>query len=172
MEMKKLIGNIMLTGGLIGGAISAARIPPMWGGVIGSLIIMGVGIVLRRRGEKEELHRATQKGSGGIQELERILTKAIEDVGEIMKIEEHNKVRESLSKVLEFLDGFAEKARPLRIESLKAYGQLMTAFSRAERSLNRAWSAYADGYEGEGRTYLEFGYEGLKETLNTLKSIE
>ncbi|NJE11481.1 cell division protein, partial [Thermococcus sp. MAR1] len=44
-------------------------------------------------------------------------------------------------------------------------------FSRGERALNRAWSAFADGYEEEGRKYLRFGYEDLKETLQAIKSL-
>ncbi|WP_240912204.1 MULTISPECIES: hypothetical protein [unclassified Thermococcus] len=82
--MKKLIGNVLLTAGLIGGAVSAARIPPIWGGVITSLAIMGVGIVLRRQGEKEALQKAKQSGSGGRKELERIVKQAINDIESLM----------------------------------------------------------------------------------------
>ncbi len=170
--MKKLAGNLLLTAGLIGGAISSARIPPMWGGLVGSLVVMGAGIVLRRRGEKEELHRAAKSGSGGVKELERLLKESIAQLEKALSAGESGTIRSTLSRVLEVLEEFAEKAQPIRVESIKAYGELMTTFSRAERSLNRAWSAYADGYEEEGRTYLEFGYEGLRETLGVLKNIE
>ncbi|ALV62653.1 hypothetical protein ADU37_CDS09540 [Thermococcus sp. 2319x1] len=43
-------------------------------------------------------------------------------------------------------------------------------FIKAERHLNRAWSAYADGYIREGDTYLESGYAQLRETSKLLKS--
>ncbi|WP_240912205.1 MULTISPECIES: hypothetical protein [unclassified Thermococcus] len=58
----------------------------------------------------------------------------------------------------------------MRVESIKAYGEIMTTFSKAERNLNRAWSAYADGYKEEGDAYLELGYKSLKETLEVLKN--
>ncbi|MCD6372341.1 MAG: cell division protein, partial [Thermococcus sp.] len=113
--MKKLVGNVLLTVGLIGGAITAARIPPMWGGVAVSLAIMGVGIFLRRQGEKEELHRAAESGTGGVKELDALLTDAISRIEKIMDAPREEVVRE-LTKVLEELEEFAEKAQPLRIE--------------------------------------------------------
>ncbi|AIF69233.1 hypothetical protein PAP_04085 [Palaeococcus pacificus DY20341] len=173
--MKKLIGNGLLTIGLIGGAISAARIPPMWGGVIGSLAVMGVGIFLRRQGEKEELHKAKQSGTGGKEELERILKTALNDLESLVEARDSldiKTLRARLDKILEELEKFPEKAQPLRIEGMRAYGEIMTAFSSAERRLNRAWSAYADGYKGEGDTYLELGLESLKNTLKVLHALK
>ncbi|WP_240911622.1 cell division protein [Thermococcus sp. LS1] len=170
MEMKKLIGNVILTIGLVGGAITAARIPPMWSGLAVSLGVMAVGIVLRRQGAKEELHRAAQSGTGGVKELERLLTESLARLEAIMDVP-REKVLSELTAVLEELEEFAEKAQPLRIEGLMTYGTIMTVFSRGERALNRAWSAFADGYEEEGRKYLRFGYEDLKETLQAIKGL-
>ena len=78
------------------------------------------------------------------------------------------KAREKLGKVLEALENFTEKAQPLRIEGIRVYGEVMTSFSKAERHLNRAWSAYADGYIREGNAYLESGYAQLRETSELL----
>ena len=169
--MKKLVGNVLLTVGLIGGAITAARIPPMWGGVAVSLAIMGVGIFLRRQGEKEELHRAAESGTGGVKELDALLTDAISRIEKIMDAPREKAVEE-LTGILEELEEFAEKAQPLRIEGLMTYGNIMSIFSRGERALNRAWSAFADGYEEEGRKYLRYGYEDLKETLSAVRALK
>ncbi|ASJ08195.1 cell division protein [Thermococcus siculi] len=169
--MKKLIGNVLLTVGLVGGAITAARIPPMWGGLAASLAVMGAGIFLRRQGAREELHRAAESGTGGVKELERLLTDALARIEGLMEAPGEKVVAE-LTKILEELDEFAEKAQPLRIEGLMAYGKVMSVFSRGERALNRAWSAFADGYEKEGRRYLRYGYEDLKETLMAVKALK
>jgi len=170
--MKKFIGNIMLTIGLVGGAIASARNPPLWTALGGSLAIMGVGILLRRQGEKEELHQSAAQGKGGKEELKRTLENAIVEIEKIMEEKEKDleKAREHLGKILETLESFAEKAQPLRIEGIRFYGEVMTSFSKAERHLNRAWSAYADGYVKEGDTYLESGYSQLKETSKLLNS--
>ncbi|KPU63566.1 cell division protein [Thermococcus sp. EP1] len=170
--MKKFIGNIMLTIGLVGGAIASARNPPLWTALGGSLAIMGVGILLRRQGEKEELHQSAAQGKGGKEELKRTLENAIAEIEKIMEEKEKDleKAREHLGKILETLETFAEKAQPLRIEGIRFYGEVMTSFSKAERHLNRAWSAYADGYVKEGDTYLESGYSQLKETSKLLSS--
>ncbi len=170
--MKKLIGNVMLTAGLITGAIASARNPPLWPVVGGALVIMGAGIVLRRQGEKEELHRNVAKGEGGEAELKKVLENALTEIEKVMKEKETDleKARERLGKILETLETFAEKAQPIRIKGIKFYGEVMTSFSKAERHLNRAWSAYADGYPEEGDTYLESGYTQLKETLKLLSS--
>ncbi|ASJ05533.1 cell division protein [Thermococcus barossii] len=169
--MKKLIGNVLLTAGLVAGAITAARIPPMWGGLAASLGVMAVGIVLRRQGAKEELHRAAQSGTGGVRELERLIKESLEKLEKIMDAP-REKVVEELTEILEELDEFAEKAQPLRIEGLMTYGTIMSVFSRGERALNRAWSAFADGYENEGRRYLRYGYDDLRETLQALKTLK
>ncbi|WP_240923401.1 cell division protein [Thermococcus sp. 18S1] len=171
MEMKKLVGNVLLTVGLVAGAITAARIPPMWGGLAASLAVMGAGIFLRRQGAKEELHRAAQSGTGGVKELERLLADALGRIEKIMDAPREKAVEE-LTGILEELDEFAEKAQPLRIEGLMTYGTIMSVFSRGERALNRAWSAFADGYENEGRRYLRYGYEDLKETLSAVKALK
>ncbi|EHR78896.1 cell division protein [Thermococcus litoralis DSM 5473] len=170
--MKKLVGNVMLTAGLITGAIASARNPPLWFAVGGALFIMGAGIVLRRQGEKEELHRNITKGEGGEVELKKILENALTEIETVIKEKETDleKARKRLGKVLETLETFAEKAQPLRIKGIKFYGEIMTSFSKAERHLNRAWSAYADGYIREGDTYLESGYAQLRETSKLLKS--
>ncbi|NJE76684.1 cell division protein [Thermococcus sp. ES12] len=169
--MKKLIGNVLLTAGLVAGAITAARIPPMWGGLAASLVVMGAGIFLRRQGAKEELHRAAQSGTGGVRELERLIKESLEKLEKIMDAP-REKVVEELTEILEELDEFAEKAQPLRIEGLMTYGTIMSVFSRGERALNRAWSAFADGYENEGRRYLRYGYDDLRETLQALKTLK
>ncbi|NJE05522.1 cell division protein [Thermococcus sp. M36] len=168
--MKKLIGNVLLTAGLVAGSITAARIPPMWGGLAVSLAVMGVGIFLRRQGAKEELHRAAQTGTGGVRELERLLADAIARLENVLDAPA-DEAHAELTKILEELDEFAEKAQPLRIEGLMTYGTIMSVFSRGERALNRAWSAFADGYEKEGRKYLRYGYEDLKETLSAVKAL-
>ncbi len=168
--MKKFIGNILLTAGLIAGSITAARIPPMWGGLAASLVVMGAGILLRRQGAREELHRAAESGTGGVRELERLLGDALARLEKVLDAPAE-KAHAELTKILEELDEFAEKAQPLRIEGLMTYGKIMSIFSRGERALNRAWSAFADGYEKEGRRYLRYGYEDLKETLSAVKAL-
>ncbi|MCD6523960.1 MAG: cell division protein, partial [Thermococcus sp.] len=96
---------------------------------------------------------------------------AISRIEKIMDAPREEVVRE-LTKVLEELEEFAEKAQPLRIEGLMTYGNIMSIFSRGERALNRAWSAFADGYEEEGRKYLRYGYEDLKETLSAVRALK
>ncbi|MCD6144484.1 MAG: cell division protein [Thermococcus sp.] len=170
MKMKKLIGNIMLTTGLIGGAITSARNPPLWIAIGGTLGVMALGILFRRQGEREELHKTAAHGKGGKEELKKSLEEALTEIEKVMEEKERDieKAREKLGKVLEALENFTEKAQPLRIEGIRVYGEVMTSFSKAERHLNRAWSAYADGYIREGNAYLESGYAQLRETSELL----
>lgn len=170
--MKKLIGNVIITVGLIGGAIASAKNPPIWTAVAGALFIMGIGIALRKQGEKEDLHKAAANGLGGAEGLKALLDSSLKEIEKIIEEKERDldRARDHLGKVLETLETFAEKAQPLRIKGIKFYGELMTSFSKAERHLNRAWSAYADGYIGEGDTYLESGYAQLREISKLLKS--
>ena len=68
------------------------------------------------------------------------------------------------SKITEFIDDeladdfreFAEGRDSITAEhDLSVFAEVMTQFAAAERSVNRAWSAAADGYVDEASTCLE-----------------
>lgn len=42
----------------------------------------------------------------------------------------------------------------IHLFGLQAYANVMSDFAAGERYINRVWSASADGYDGEARTYL------------------
>ena len=52
---------------------------------------------------------------------------------------------------------------------LGRFAMIMDRFAAAERQINRAWSAAADGYYAEAETCLETAVDRLNETAETLK---
>lgn len=61
-------------------------------------------------------------------------------------------------------------ARPQLIDRLgmSGFAQLMDAFAGADRKLNRAWSAAADGYAAEAEECLDHGLARLREACERL----
>lgn len=74
------------------------------------------------------------------------------------------------SELAEDLVSFAE-ARESMIHGigLQEYAQVMDHFARAERAVNRAWSASADGYIDEVWTYLGLAEQSMREADGNLR---
>ncbi len=136
---------------------SAATWPrPWWIGVILGLVVIGVGIVMRRLGGAvaEEIH-----GSGAATEGSRLST-----------METVQQVKTGIEALLASLQELDEEAIKKRIETLQQdgpervgasqeslaarfgfarYAEVMSPLAIAERLLHRAWSAAADGHRPE-----------------------
>ena len=60
------------------------------------------------------------------------------------------------------LNKFVEARETIpHVYRLQAYADVMSHFAAGERYLNRVWSASADGYVDEVRTYLEEGFRAV-----------
>ncbi len=60
------------------------------------------------------------------------------------------------------LNTFVEARETIpHVYGLQAYADVMSHFAAGERYLNRVWSASADGYVDEVRTYLEEGFRAV-----------
>lgn len=69
------------------------------------------------------------------------------------------------------LAAFAEARYSLvDLYGLAAFAEVMGAFAAAERYLNRVWSASADGYLDEARTYLERALAQFREAARELSA--
>ena len=55
---------------------------------------------------------------------------------------------------------------------LKTYADVMTEFASAERSINRAWSAAADGYIDEINLCIDRSYDHLGQVRDFLEQAE
>ncbi len=59
----------------------------------------------------------------------------------------------------------------VHLYGLQTYADIMSNFATGERYINRVWSASADGYESEAKTYLEKAAGQFAEAQSQLSSV-
>ena len=142
--------------------------------VCGGVAIGATGIVMLRA-------KVTTSGEGKAQaqtevaRLSEILEKIGADLARLKR--ERNSiavadVRHSIDERLApHLRDFAESREALSsVHGLEAFVEVMSRFAAAERNINRAWSASADGYVDEVWACVERAEGLLKEAADVLGS--
>ncbi len=129
-----------------------------WGWYAGSMLVGIVGIVLLRLADRQ-VHADHTQTDAEYAVLQRSLATLAATVGRLARGEQHvpSEVLRCLDDVCapEFAD-FAEARRALiKRFGLQVYADVMTQFASAERYVNRAWSAAADGYVDEVAASLD-----------------
>ena len=156
----KLIGSILLAAGFLIAAYSTAldTVSTNWNLFVPAAIagIAGVFLIKRHsRGEARSEHVLTANRAELNDSLGNIVT-TLEQMNEAgtsigtddLRSEIDDRLREDLRR-------FADARESLiHLFGLQAYANVMSDFAAGERYINRVWSASADGYDGEARTYL------------------
>ena len=171
---RRTTGHVLLWAGFLAAAFISTRqqdaVEWSWYGV--GVAIGVAGIVLLRA-------RAATSGEGKAQaeiqvaRLGEILEKIAAGLAELKRKQDSIAVAD----VRDFIDQrlaprlreFAESREALSgVHGLEAYVEVMSRFAAAERNLNRAWSASADGYVDEVWACVEQAEGFLKEAANVL----
>ncbi len=156
----KQIGSILLAAGFLIAAYSTAldTVSTNWNLFVPAAIagIAGVFLIKRHsRGEARSEHVLTANRAELNDSLGNIVT-TLEQMNEAgtsigtddLRSEIDDRLREDLRR-------FADARESLiHLFGLQAYANVMSDFAAGERYINRVWSASADGYDGEARTYL------------------
>ena len=157
--MKKL-GFLIITVGFLVGSLAAVvdKQNVQWSYFVAALLAGAVGIVLVRFGERKE-SRAEGKLTSNIRSIETSLGRIVENMTRL-NTEKHSintyDVRHRIDELfVEDLNIFVQTRQSIvHTYGLGAYADVMSCFAAGERYLNRVWSASADGYDGEARTYI------------------
>jgi methionyl-tRNA synthetase len=156
----KQIGSFLLAAGFLIAAYSTAldTVATNWNLFLPAAIagIAGVFLIKRHsRGEARSEHvltanRAELNDSLGniVSNLERMNEAGASISTDDLRREIDERLREDLRR---FADA---RESMIHLFSLQAYANVMSDFAAGERYVNRVWSASADGYDGEARTYL------------------
>ena len=177
----KIIGQILMWSGFLGGAFCAVlRTGPPEGAASGSgwstipwlwyLMSVGVGVagvILLR------LAAAKDKQDDGITEFEySTVQRSLEDVSAVVArlcsqaVSDPRTIVTAIDdECVEPLADFANARQALvKRFGMTIYADVMTEFASAERFLNRAWSAAADGYVDEVEDCLDRANSHLTST--------
>ncbi len=153
--MKAMSWTLFLLGTLIAAA-TGAHLPPIWPLFAVGIALALVGAILLRRIAATGVGDGDGEGIGSVPELQAalqglhdtVVTLAAQEPGEGMRAGLEQTLLESLVPALE--------ARSLLASAhgVEAYARVFTPVATAERCLNRAWSASADGVPDEATSEL------------------
>jgi len=167
MNATRVVGHVLLWLGFLAGSFVAVRSVEVeaapwstisWPAYGLALFVATAGVVVLRA-TKTAVGVASAEEAKAIDQLEAILTRLQSTVeqwssqsDEIDVYAFHGMIDETLA---EDLGQFADLRETMIPEfGLDHYARIMTEFALAERTLNRTWSASADGYVDEVRTCL------------------
>ena len=176
MNTNKLIGQVLLWAGFLCAALASVSrleianhpwqtIP--WPVYAGSMAVGMVGVVLLRASVKAEIQH-TVRVEGEFETLTSSLgilrSNVAELRGNLDEIKPHDIVSYIDDNCVAHFGDFAD-ARNALVQrfGLQRFADVMTQFASAERFVNRAWSAAADGYINEASKSLQRAEDHLNQ---------
>lgn len=171
-----IIGQLLLWVGFLGAALASVcqiesedvhpwqTIPWNWYAVSMAIGVAGV-VVLRVSSKAAAQHAGRVEGEFEI--LVTSLATLQKNVADLSRQQETTELHETVSFIdrhcAEPFSDFADSRNALvQRFGLQGFAEIMTQFSSAERFVNRAWSAAADGYPNETKSSLEIAESHLK----------
>jgi hypothetical protein len=156
--LRELSRWTMYLGMLIAMVAGATWPHPTWLGVLGGLVVIGVGVGMKRAAGPAPIDHAEGQSGGAKPARTGTLTEGIASVAEQVRVlseEAKDADFEHVKKRVEELNwlgaervGQAQEAIAARV-GFAAYAEVMAPLATSERLLYRAWSAAADGHRPE-----------------------
>ena len=170
-----IIGQLLLCVGFLGAALASVcriesedfhpwqTIPWNWYGV--SMAIGVVGVVVLRISSKAAAQHAGRV-DGEFEILVNSLATLQKNIADLSRKQDTTELHETVTFIdrqcAEPFSDFADSRNALiQRFGLQGFAEVMTQFSSAERFVNRAWSAAADGYRNETKSSLEIAENHL-----------
>jgi len=173
----KAFGFVLLAAAFLAGAVAAVwdRDAVTWGVYGPALAVAVLGVVVLRW-EHRRVHHADDRLAAGLERLDGAMNRIVHAVAEIRDqaagLSPHDVHGLIEERITEDVADFVEHRRAIaRVHGLAAYAAVVSDFAAAERSLNRVWSASADGYVDEVRHRLAETCERFQQAAERLKSL-
>lgn len=155
----KNLGYVLLAAGFLGGAFSTSLDVQTvnWTVFATAAIVAVIGLLMIKRRAATHARSDTVLDTNR-SELRESIRNIVRDVEEMNHSVDQNgqQLRDRIDQQLRTdLRRFADARESMvHIFGLQAYADIMSSFAAGERYINRVWSASADGYDEEARTYL------------------
>ena len=174
----KRSGFTLLIAGFLAGAYATALdvVSTDWTLFVPAAIGALLGVFLIKRAEQSTAKSAgvlTENKAELLESLQNIV-KNLEDLQAMGTSVVVGKLRHEIdSRLRDDLRRFADARESLiHLYGLQTYADLMSQFAAGERYINRVWSASADGYDAEARTYLDKAAGQFRDARQHLQSAE
>lgn len=182
--MMKIVGQILMWAGFLSGSLAtvyqykgptpAETVPPVWFGVSVAIGFAGVVLLWVHRFKNKDDKETSTTEFNSLKDTIASLVASCRELNE-------SQTKMAPSEIVAAIDNntamdfqtFAENRKVLIPRfGLQVYASVMTQFSAAERAMNRAWSAAADGYLDEVETCLEKSGTHLEETDKLIRELD
>ncbi|MEA1997539.1 MAG: hypothetical protein U9N45_07855 [Gemmatimonadota bacterium] len=171
----KLAGYILFVVSTVAASVFASRIPVMTGSFAVSLLAMVLSLRLIRRGAGKAVTDTDSAGSGedNYFDFAGCLASIASALDALLEREEHLSCEDIHTGLDSLIEGRVFEFAQAREELLNTcgfgpYARVMSDFTRAERAMNRAWSAAVDGYPAEAIESLKVSREIFCEVAKEL----
>jgi len=169
MNQKETLGWTLFTFGFLIAAATAMKIPPMWS-AFGPAIVMACGGALIARSGATGGSGDTDEDAVFDEKLNPV-TLAKSMIKELSRIEEHIKPS-TAQEVIEGLQAgeiatFVDQRKVYMTEyGPESFANFFGSFAKAERNVNRAWSALIDEHPPEMHKSVDRAIRALGEVIN------
>ena len=174
--MKK-IGFLLLIAGFLVGAYSTALDTELtnWVFFVPAALVAVAGVIIIKR---EASGAATSESvlAANRNELTESLSNIVNNLADMISAGDSvstEKLRDEIDdRLRDDLRRFADaRESMIHLFSLQIYADIMSEFAAGERYVNRVWSASADGYDNEARTYLAKALEQFQAASQQLEVV-
>ena len=170
-------GFLLLAAGFLAGAYSTALDieSTNWTMFFPAAIVAIVGVLMIKRqasgvatsesvltANRTELRESLRSI---VRNLDELISAGASVATEDLRNEVDQRLRDDLRRFA------AARESLVHLYSLQTYADIMSEFAAGERYVNRVWSASADGYDGESRTYLERAVRQFREAVKQLEAV-
>ena len=172
-----IIGFFLLIAGFLAGAYSTALDVEAtnWSYFVPAAILALVGVILIKRnasGQATSEKVLAANRAELTESLSNIVSHLDDLIGAGATVSTDNLRGEVDSRLRDDLRRFADaRESMIHLFSLQTYADIMSNFATGERYVNRVWSASADGYDNEARTYLEKARTQFTEASQQLAAV-
>jgi len=174
--MKK-IGFLLLIAGFLAGAYSTALDIELtnWSMFVPAALAAIIGVIILKR-QASGAETSEQVLTANRAELTESLSNIVGNLDELINAGDSvtiDKLRDEVdARLRDDLRRFADARGSLvYLFSLQTYADIMSEFAAGERYVNRVWSASADGYNLEARTYLKKAATQFREASKQLQAV-
>lgn len=185
MSPIRLVGHLLLWAGFLYGAFVAVERTDVednpwatidWAPYGGAILVSVVGVVLLR-GTAKRGRTDGDDHAASAEQLAATLERLRGQLAEWRQESEQHPLRDAHHRIDDHLSddlaNFADRRESLAgAFGLDHYAQIMTEFALAERTINRIWSASADGYIDEVQDCLIRAIEHLDAAIARLQAAQ
>lgn len=173
MSQAESLGWMMFTVGFLAAAATSMRMPPLWSWFVPALVLSVIGACIARKAAHGAHAETTPNQKSGEERTAlSLLQSMLDQVDAVASLEESDAIKRGIEDLQVGLIAtfVAERRRYLKDFGPVVFAHFFGAFARAERNVNRAWSATVDGHAVEAATSFGYARRSLEESISVLKS--